>query len=228
MPAVANYTTIEALPRVLPIFPLPGALLLPRTQLPLVIFEPRYLRMIEDVVSDHRLIGMTQPIDVPAEAPLRPSVDRPRIYGIGCAGRITSFTETQDDRILITLTGVARFRVLEELKVKTPYRQVAADYVEFAADLDSGSGQEEVDRDLLLKTFRSYLEANNLMTDWDQIMAATNEQLVNSLAALSPFAVAEKQALLEAPDLKARSELLIALTEMNLSAADAPAGRQLQ
>lgn len=123
---------------------------------------------------------------------------------------------------------MARFRVLEELKVKTPYRQVAADYAEFAADLESGSGQEQVDRDLLLKTFRAYLEANNLVTDWDQIMEATNEQLVNSLAALSPFAVAEKQALLEAPDLKARSELLIALTEMNLSAADAPAGRQLQ
>lgn len=228
MPAVANYPTIEALPRVLPIFPLPGALLLPRTQLPLVIFEPRYLRMVEDVVSDHRLIGMMQPANMPTEAPLRLSTDRPQIYGIGCAGRITSFTETQDDRILITLTGVARFRVLEELKVKTPYRQVASDYAEFAADLESGSGQDEVDRDLLLKTFRAYLEANNLMTDWDQIMAATNEQLVNSLAALSPFAVAEKQALLEAPDLKARSELLIALTEMNLSAADAPAGRQLQ
>jgi Lon protease-like protein len=150
------------------------------------------------------------------------------IYGIGCAGRITSFAETQDDRILITLTGVARFRVLEELKVRTPYRQVAADYDEFASDLETGIGQDEVDRNLLLKTFRAYLEANNLMTDWDQIMSATNEQLVNSLAALSPFAVAEKQALLEAPDLKSRSELLIALTEMSLSATDALAGRQLQ
>ena len=223
MPAVANYPSIEALPRALPIFPLPGALLLPRTQLPLVIFEPRYLRMVEDVVSDHRLIGMMQPVNEPAETSARPE-----IYGIGCAGRITSFAETQDDRILITLTGVARFRVTEEIKVRTPYRQVAADYAEFASDLETGSGQDEVDRNLLLKTFRAYLEANNLMTDWDQIMSATNEQLVNSLAALSPFAVAEKQALLEAPDLKSRSELLIALTEMSLSATDAPAGRQLQ
>jgi Lon protease-like protein len=223
MPAVTNYPSIDTLPRALPIFPLPGALLLPRTQLPLVIFEPRYLRMVEDVVSDHRLIGMMQPVNEPAAANASPE-----IYGIGCAGRITSFAETQDDRILITLTGVARFRVLEELKVRTPYRQVAADYDEFASDLETGIGQDEVDRNLLLKTFRAYLEANNLMTDWDQIMSATNEQLVNSLAALSPFAVAEKQALLEAPDLKSRSELLIALTEMSLSATDALAGRQLQ
>ena len=223
MSAVTNYPSIDTLPRALPIFPLPGALLLPRTQLPLVIFEPRYLRMVEDVVSDHRLIGMMQPVNEPAAANASPE-----IYGIGCAGRITSFAETQDDRILITLTGVARFRVLEELKVRTPYRQVAADYDEFASDLETGIGQDEVDRNLLLKTFRAYLEANNLMTDWDQIMSATNEQLVNSLAALSPFAVAEKQALLEAPDLKSRSELLIALTEMSLSATDALAGRQLQ
>jgi len=228
MSAFANYPTIATLPGVIPIFPLPGALLLPRTQLPLVIFEPRYLRMVEDVVSNHRLIGMMQPLDPNADLQAVDPRVRPEIYGVGCAGRITSFTETTDDRILITLTGVARFRVLNEVKSATPYRQIEADYTEFAADLESGRGQDDVDRDHLLKTFRAYLEANNLVTDWNQVMSATNEQLVNSLSALAPFAVAEKQALLEAPDLKTRSELLIALTEMNLTAQATPEGKQLQ
>lgn len=213
--------SLEALPQRIPIFPLAGALLLPRTQLPLNIFEPRYLTMINDAIAGNRMIGMTQPIDDTNDK-------APAVYGIGCAGKITSFAEIDDGRMLVTLTGVARFSVVRELAVATPYRQIEADYSAFGDDLKLGHGEETVDRQQVLSTFRAYLDANGLKTDWNEVRAASNELLVNSLSSIAPFAVAEKQALLEAPSLNARAELLVALTEMTLNRADGGSLRRLQ
>jgi Lon protease-like protein len=224
MPRLQRFDHVQDLPRQIPIFPLAGALLLPRTQLPLNIFEPRYLAMVDDALSGDRIIGMMQPLAdaAPEEA------DRQAIYGIGCAGRITSYIEVDDGRMLITLAGLARFRVIREVAVSTPYRQVEADYSSFADDLKLGHGEEIVDRKQVLSAFRAYLDANGMKTDWSEVRAASNELLVNSLSSIAPFAVAEKQALLEAPSLGARAELLIALTEMSLNRPDGGLGRQLQ
>jgi uncharacterized protein len=215
---------LDSLPRRIPIFPLAGALLLPRTQLPLNIFEPRYLTMVNDALAGQRIIGMTQPLDQEQVTGGR----KPPVYEIGCAGKITSFAEVEDGRMLIMLTGIARFSLVRELPSRKPYRQIEADYAPFADDLKLGHGEENVDRNQVLSTFRAYLKANDLKTDWSEIRAASNELLVNSLASIAPFAVAEKQALLEAPSLNARAELLVALTEMTLKRAAGPASRQLQ
>ena len=226
MPGVKGFACVQDLPVRIPIFPLAGALLLPRTQLPLNIFEPRYLAMISDALTGHRIIGMMQPLSEDA-TPATDS-DVPAIYGIGCAGRISSFIEVDDNRTLITLAGIARFCVLREIAADTPYRQVEADYAPFADDLKLGHGEEVVDRQQVLATFRAYLDANGLKTDWNEVRAASNELLVNSLSSIAPFAVAEKQALLEAPSLGARAELLVALTEMSLNRSEGGLGRQLQ
>lgn len=201
------------LPDVIPVFPLPGALLLPRGQLPLNIFEPRYLAMIDDALrSGHRLIGMIQP------DPARPGTEeKPGLYRIGCVGRLTQIAESGDGRYLIQLTGIARFRIEDELATATPYRQCRVSYAAFAADFLARQGEEDVDRDSLLKALRNFLEANNLKADWQGIENAPNEALVNALAMMSPFAAAEKQALLEAADLKTRAELLVAVTEIELA-----------
>jgi Lon protease-like protein len=226
MARVKAFDRVQDLPVRLPIFPLAGALLLPRTQLPLNIFEPRYLVMVNDALAGHRIIGMMQPLAEDA-SPATGS-DVPAIYGIGCAGRISSFIEVDDNRVLITLAGIARFCVVREIATQMPYRQVEADYSSFADDLKLGHGEEVVDRQQVLTTFRAYLDANGLKTDWNEVRAASNELLVNSLSSIAPFAVAEKQALLEAPSLSARAELLVALTEMSLNRSDGGRGRQLQ
>jgi Lon protease-like protein len=215
---------LDSLPRRIPIFPLAGALLLPRTQLPLNIFEPRYLAMVNDALAGQRIIGMTQPLDQQQAT----GKTNPPVYEIGCAGKITSFAEVDEGRMLIMLTGIARFSLVRELPSRKPYRQIEADYSAFADDLKLGHGEENVDREQVLSTFRAYLKANDLKTDWSEIRAASNELLVNSLSSIAPFAVAEKQALLEAPSLNARAELLVALTEMTLKRADGPSSRQLQ
>ena len=225
MPGIKVFANLHDLPVRIPIFPLAGALLLPRTQLPLNIFEPRYLAMINDALAGDRIIGMMQPL---AEDASPANFDVPAVYGIGCAGRISSFIEVDDNRTLITLAGIARFCVVREIASDTPYRQVEADYSPFADDLKSGHGEEVVDRQQVLTTFRAYLDANGLKTDWNEVRAASNEILVNSLSSIAPFAVAEKQALLEAPSLSARAELLVALTEMSLNRPDGGLGRQLQ
>ncbi len=210
------------LPRRLPVFPLSGALLLPRAELPLNIFEPRYVEMISDAMSGDRLIGMIQPS---AEAA---SEDRPDLMLVGCAGRITAFAETPDNRILVTLMGVSRFTVVEELDTDTSYRQVIADFHPYAIDLVTDSGASEVNRPALLKAFRDYLNANDMNADWDQVDSATTEVLVNTLSLLAPYASREKQALLEAPDLKTRADVLVALTEMALARATRGSGNRLQ
>jgi len=207
----AIYETIADLPPVLPVFPLTGALLLPRTQLPLNIFEPRYIDMVDAALSGNRLIGMVQPV---AESD---NDDTPVLADVGCVGRLTSFQESGDGRYMITLQGVTRFRLGRELKVYTSFRQVECDFAEFSHDLQSGVGEEDVDRNGLLKALRDYLDANNLEADWDSVAEAETEVLVNALCMMSPYGPQEKQALLEARDLKTRAETLIAITEMDLA-----------
>lgn len=218
-----SYHKIEELPGVIPVFPLRAALLLPRGEMPLNVFEPRYLQMIDDAIKGHRIIGMIQPDPESNE-----NEERPGLVRIGCAGRLTAFGETGDGRYLITLTGVLRFRVAEEMVTTTPYRQVQADYDDFVADLAPGEGQDDVDRDALLKTLKDYLTANSLDADWDGIRRAPNEALVNALAMMSPFGPREKQALLEAADLRLRAEILVAVTEMELARAKGDASSSLQ
>jgi Lon protease-like protein len=199
------------MPDVLPLFPLSGALLLPRGQLPLNIFEPRYLAMIDDVLRSHRMIGMIQPDPEGAERPVPP------LFRVGCAGRITQFAETGDGRYVISLTGVARFALVEELVTTTPYRQSRIDCAAFASDFQPSLGEEQVDRGGVLKALRDFAEENNLQIDWQSINQAPNEALVNALSMMGPFGPREKQALLEAEDLKGRAEVLVAITEIELA-----------
>src|SRR5438132_4822513 len=212
------------LPDVIPVFPLAGALLLPRGQMPLNIFEPRYLAMIDDALrSGHRLIGMIQP-DSAHPGP----ESKPNLYRIGCVGRITQFGESGDGRYLIELTGIARFTILDEPTVTTPYRQCRVDYAPFADDFVARKGEEAVDRKALLAALAAFLKANDLKADWDGIENAPNEALVNALAMMSPYGAAEKQALLEAPDLKTRAEILVAVTEIELAKANTAGETPLQ
>jgi uncharacterized protein len=213
MPMNAAYRGPADLPGTIPVFPLSGALLLPRGQMPLNIFEPRYLEMVDDALrGGHRLIGMIQP------DPAHPgSPDRPNLYKVGCAGRITQIAETGDGRYLMQLTGVARFRVIQEFPVTTAYRQCAVDFTRFVDDFTARKGEEHVDRKAVLAALTQYLKANNLKADWEGIENAPNEALVNALAMMSPYDPAEKQAMLEAPDLKTRAEILIAVTEIALA-----------
>jgi Lon protease-like protein len=224
MPMNAQYRGPIEMPGVIPVFPLPGALLLPRGQMPLNIFEPRYLAMVDDALRDgHRLIGMIQP-DVAHGG----STDKPRLYTIGCAGRITQLAESGDGRYLIELTGVARFRLEEELKVATTYRQCRVTYAPFADDFIARKGENAVDRAALLSALTDFLKANDLKADWEGIEKAPNEALVNALSMMSPYGTAEKQALLEAPDLKTRAEILVAITEIELAKKNTEGEPQLQ
>lgn len=201
------YAHIEDLPAVLPVFPLTGALLLPRGLLPLNVFEPRYLTMIDAAMAGNRIIGMVQP-KVHEDKEMRPPLS-----SIGCAGRITSYQETDDGRYVIALTGICRFRIAEERDVATPFRQVTADYAPFAADL-VGSDYEEFSRERLMSALKSWLTQRELKVDWQSVMSAPAESLINALAMMCPFEPAEKQALLEAPDLAERGDTLVALLEM--------------
>ncbi|MCX7320281.1 MAG: LON peptidase substrate-binding domain-containing protein [Hyphomicrobiales bacterium] len=213
MPINADYRGPSELPEVIPVFPLPGALLLPRGQMPLNVFEQRYLAMVDDAFRDgHRLIGMIQP-----DALHSPDEDHPALFKVGCVGRITQLAESGDGRYILELTGVSRFEVVEELSVLTQYRQCKVDYFPFVDDFTARKGEDDVDRDALIAVLGDFLKANNLKVDWDGIRKAPNEALVNALAMMSPYGPPEKQAMLEAPDLKTRAEILIAITEMDLA-----------
>lgn len=203
-----GYVKASDLPQVIPVFPLDGALLLPRGTLPLNIFEPRYLNMVDDAMAGERIIGMVQ---------TRPGGDRarPRLQRVGCAGRITSFAETPDGRYLITLTGVARFQLGEELPTPAPYRQVKAGFAVFEADLRPAPDTWTFDRDRLLAALRAYLHQRSMDVDWSTAQDAPGEALINSLAMALPFEAPEKQALLEADDLPGRTQALIALLEID-------------
>jgi uncharacterized protein len=213
MPMNAVYARPGDLPDVIPVFPLAGALLLPRGQMPLNIFEPRYVAMIDDALrSGHRLIGMIQP-----DTAHPGSESKPNLYKIGCVGRITQIAETGDGRYLLQLTGVSRFRIEEELSVDSAYRQCRVTYAPFIGDFTARKGEDEVDRKSLLRALSEFLKANDLKADWEGIENAPNEALVNALAMMSPYGSAEKQALLEAPDLRTRAQILVAVTEIELA-----------
>ena len=224
MPMNAHYRGPIDLPETIPVFPLPGALLLPRGQMPLNIFEPRYLAMIDDALRDgHRMIGMIQPDPTQGG-----TADKPKLFKVGCVGRITQLAESGDGRYLLELTGIARFNLVEELNVATLYRQCRVTFAPFADDFVPRKGEEAVDRGALLSALSGFLEANNLKADWDGIEKAPNEALVNALSMMSPYGAAEKQALLEAPDLKTRAEILVAITEIELAKKDSEGEPQLK
>lgn len=206
-----RYRTADDLPASTPVFPLEAALLLPGGRMPLNIFEPRYLEMIDHALTHGRLIGMIQPR---LNGEMRPDGE-PELSEVGCLGRITSFAETGDGRYLISLQGVCRFRLAGELDVRTPFRQ--SRITPFITDLDMEAGAAAVDRDGLLMAFRAYLKANEMEADWESISRAENATLVNALSMMAPYGAAEKQALLEAPDLKTRAEMLVAMTEIALA-----------
>lgn len=210
----ARYRTAQDLPETVAVFPLATALLLPGGRMPLNIFEPRYIEMVDHALRHDRLIGMIQPR---LNGALRPDGE-PELCDVGCLGRITSFAETGDGRYLISLQGVCRFRVSSELPAKTPFRQCRIST--FITDLDPEAGASEVDRPALLRAFRAYLKANELDADWNSVSRAENATLVNALSMMAPYGPAEKQALLEAPDLKTRAETLIAITEIALARSD--------
>jgi Lon protease-like protein len=207
---MAGYRRAADLPQVIPVFPLDGALLLPGGDLPLQIFEPRYLNMVDDVMGGDRIIGMIQ---------TKPGGDRarPALAAVGCAGRITSFAETSDGRYLITLTGVCRFEAGEELAMRLPYRQVRARYEGFESDLaeDEKTITPPGARDRFARALKRYLNRRELDIDWETASAAPLEALVNSLAMGLPFDPQEKQALLQAPDLAGRFDVLTTLLEID-------------
>lgn len=201
-----NHSYVEAqdLPETVPVFPLSGALLLPGGQMPLNIFEPRYLEMVDQAMRSNRMIGIIQPALDGSQG----------LCTMGCLGRIVSFAETGDGRYHIALAGVCRFRLIEELSTTTPWRQ--GHIAPMHSDLEASDGSE-VDRDSLLAAFMSYLKSNNMEADWESVTHADNAVLVNALSMMSPYGPAEKQALLEATDLKARAETLVAMIEIMLA-----------
>ena len=202
------------LPDTIPIFPLPGALLLPRARLPLHIFEPRYLAMVDDTLkTQSRLIGMIQPF----EAPGRPD----RLHAIGCAGRLSAFSETEDGRYMLTLSGMSRFRVIEEVEGFTPYRRCDVSWAGFERDLGAPEKDSGLDRGPFLELLNRYFQAQGLSTDWDAVREAEDELLINSISMLCPFPPEDKQALLEAPTLVTRRETLVTLIEFALHGGEA-------
>ncbi len=200
------------LPGTIPIFPLPGALMLPRARLPLHLFEPRYLQMLDDTLkTSHRLIGMVQSYEVPGTG-------ERKLHSIGCAGRVTQFSETEDGRYMITLSGMSRFRIQQEVSGFTPYRRCDVSWDGFSADLGPTETDKGFDRERFLNLLSRYFAAMDLSTDWESLSEADDELLLNSLSMLCPFDPEEKQALLEAPSLTTRRETLVTLLEFALAA----------
>jgi Lon protease-like protein len=208
---------ISRLPQELALFPLSGAILLPRAELPLNVFEPRYLEMVEDALRGDRMIGMIQPDAA------RPDCARgPGLFEVGCAGRITQFAETGDGRLLVTLTGVSRFKVAQELETATAYRRSAVDFSPYAGDLVACSSLDGRRADVMA-ALRRFAQARSVQIDWEGVEETPTEALVNALAMMSPFGVAEKQALVEASTLDQRAAALIAMSEFSL--AESPAAK---
>jgi uncharacterized protein len=221
------YRSASDLPNVLPVFPLRGAILLPRASLTLNVFEPRYLALVDHALAGTRLIGVVQPASEAGDGESPQGKIFP-LRRVGCAGRITSFTESDDGRVVVALAGVARFRVGRDVDGEEPFRVCQVDFAPYGEDFVSGYGEDDVDRPRLIATLRSYLVANNLNADWERINSASTERLVNTLSILSPYGPEEKQCLLEARDLRARAEALVALAEMELAARDDGSGTSLQ
>lgn len=206
------------LPDTFPVFPLTGALLLPRGRLPLNIFEPRYLAMVDDALCHNRVIGMAQPVH-PEDASWAPE-----LYPVGCAGRLTSFSETEDGRYLITLSGLCRFRIKRELKSDTAYRQIVPCYDGYEIDFSPQEDENIIDRCRLLRALKSYLNARDIEADWSSLETAQPESVINTLAMLCPFCPEEKQVLLEAETLSDRGQALLAILELSAASSSAPGG----
>ena len=209
--------TFEQLPDTLPIFPLSGVLLLPGGKLPLNIFEPRYLSMIFDALAGHRMIGMVQPQQPGGYAGDGMPVEngRPAVHKVGCAGRIVSFSETEDGRLMLALAGICRFEIGHELDpAYGGYRRVTSLFTPYRADLDHADELVELDRERLMAALTAFFRGRQLSTDWDAVKQAADENLVTSLSMVLPFGPAEKQALLKAADTTARAKPLIAFLEM--------------
>ena len=206
---------LSNMPETIPVFPLPGALLLPRSRLPLHIFEPRYLQMIDDCLkSEHRLIGMVQPR-------AQKTGDGRELQSIGCGGRLTQLSETEDGRYMVTLAGVSRYRIAREISGFQPYLQADVRWDGFDRDLGRAEKDDAFDRPAFLDLLRRYFEAQDLSTDWDNLKDAEEELLINSLSMLCPFEPEEKQALLEAPSLATRRETMVTLMEFALRGGSA-------
>ncbi len=218
-----RYRGPDDIPRSVPVFPLTGCILLPRSALPLNIFEPRYLTMVNDTLADTRLIGIIQP-QTPSPNQESPSGKSYSLRQTGCVGRITAFSETEDGRVLITLTGIARFDIVSEHNTTKPYRICDITTKPYAADFIPGHGKEAVDWEKFLRILKAYLDSRKLVADWQSIQRSPAEMLINTLSMISPYGPEEKQALLEAPDLKTRSEVLMALAEMDMAAPDTDGG----
>lgn len=223
MSPIDRYRRPADLPPRIPVFPLRGAILLPRATLALNVFEPRYLAMLDDVMSGGRLIGIAQPKggESAVESPTGRNVE---LHKVGCVGRVTTYQEMDDGRLVITLTGITRFETIDEAMTALPYRTMSVSYDRFVQDFSKGLGEEQVDREHLLKVLRAYLDANRMSADWGQILKASSEFLVNALSVMSPYGPAEKQALLEAVDLRTRTEVLVALAEMDMAAQGSGGG----
>ena len=220
-----RYKSPADLPQPTPVFPLRRTILLPRAVLPLNVFEPRYLAMLDDVMSTSRVLAIVQPADGEGESPPGKSVELRRV---GCVGRVTTYQELDDGRLAISLTGIARCTLASEATTAKPYRLCHMRFERFLGDFLPG-GEEEVDRQGLITALKAYLDAHQMRADWSAISKASNEWLVNSLAIVAPYGTEEKQALLEAPDLKTRAEVLVALAEMELaSGAGGSSGSTLQ
>jgi uncharacterized protein len=200
--------SFEALPHTLPIFPLTGALLLPGGRLPLNIFEPRYLAMVETAMGERRMIGMVQPQEGQGDA------GEPPIYRTGCAGRIISFSETEDGRYFITLAGIARFDIARELPQDGAFRRVVPDWQRYRSDLEGEASDGAVDRPRFLAALKRFLERHEIAADWPAIEGMPAHRLVTTIAMACPFAPSEKQALLEAGNGTERAKLLATLIEM--------------
>jgi Lon protease-like protein len=213
---------VEDLPGEFPVFPLPGVLLLPRGKLPLRIFEPRYLAMTEDSLGQGRMFGMIQPDPTAPETPTGPG-----LFRIGCLGRISSFSETEEGHFLVTLTGLLRFAIASELGMRRGYRRVHGDFSPYRADLDLHQPSAEVAREPILAALRSYFTHRGIDANWDAIKRLPNEMLVVTLAMVCPFEPAEKQALLEVPTEAERASALLALLQMGALAQDIPGGRSV-
>jgi Lon protease-like protein len=202
------------LPETIPLFPLPGALLLPRARLPLQLFEPRYLQMLEDVLkTPQRLIGMVQP--------QQNSNGDEQLHLIGCAGRVTQFSETDGNRYMITLAGVSRFRIVNEVTGFHPYRKAQVSWSGFERDVGPLETDEGFNRPVFMAELKKFFAANDLQTDWDSLKDADVEMLINSLSMLCPFDPEEKQALLEAPSLSTRRETIMTLIQFSLRGGSA-------
>jgi len=214
------------LPDQIPVFPLQGCIMLPRSTLPLNVFEPRYLQMVSDILSGPRILGIVQPQQADAEH--SPQEKNAPLRQVGCAGRLTGYTETDEGTVIVSLSGIARFQIVREQETGKPYRICEVTYAPFVTDFSRGYGQEQVNLTRFMRVLRSYLDAQNLRADWEALNRSPAELLINTLAMISPYGSEEKQALLEAPDLRTRSEVLMALAEMDIATPEGSSGTTLQ